>query len=343
LSNSNSFLTELDSTGSSLIYSTYLGGSPGTTYFNFSLASVALDGSGNVYLAGSAGASDFPVTVGAYQPVNHSLTNNNLFVSKFDLSAAGPQDHQDQTITFDAIGAQLAGTSVALIATASSGLPVAFASATPAICTVNGTTATLLIAGYCNILAKQFGDSTYFPASTGQFVLVNHAHQTIDFPQIPPQPALASVTLVASASSGPQFTSPVTFASTTPSVCTVSGVTATLLIPGYCNVLAIQGGNAGYFPVTAGQWIVVHHANQTIDFPTIAPQVAQGSVTLVATATTTGLPVTFASTTLTVCTVSGNTATLLTPGSCTIKASVAGNAEYFADITGQTFVVQPAN
>ena len=245
----NAFLTELNATGSGLIYSTYLGGNS-----NDFANAVAIDGSGNAYLAGQATSSNFPIIAGAFQTQNDYVTGIG-FVSKFDLSATGPQPHLIQSITFDAIGAQTAGTQVALAATASSGLPV-------------------------------------------------------------------------------------TFASTTPAVCTVSGDTATLLFSGYCNIKVTQAGNTKYFGAITGQVFVVHHGNQTITFPAIAPQAAPGSVTLAATAST-GLPVTFASTTLTVCTVSGNTATLLIPGSCTIKASVAGNAEYWGDITGQIFAVQP--
>ena len=51
--------------------------------------------------------------------------------------------------------------------------------------------------------------------------------------------------------------------------------------------------------------------------------------TLTAT-TTSGLPITFISTTPTVCSVSDATADLLMTGICTIQASQPGNAAYFA-------------
>jgi hypothetical protein len=57
------FILKLDSQLTSIIFSTLLGGSQGGTYAN----AVALDPAGNIYLTGSTGASDFPVTPGAFQ------------------------------------------------------------------------------------------------------------------------------------------------------------------------------------------------------------------------------------------------------------------------------------
>ncbi|WP_205746406.1 IPT/TIG domain-containing protein [Dyella amyloliquefaciens] len=71
-----------------------------------------------------------------------------------------------QTITFDNPGSQPFGTSPSLVATASSGLPVAFSSSTGNICTVTATgLLTMLSPGMCTINADQSGDSAY-PAAT---------------------------------------------------------------------------------------------------------------------------------------------------------------------------------
>jgi hypothetical protein len=50
-------------------------------------------------------------------------------------------------------------------ATASSGLAVSFASVTPTVCTVSGSTVTLVAAGTCTIHAMQTGN-TNFAAAT---------------------------------------------------------------------------------------------------------------------------------------------------------------------------------
>ena len=60
--NADIFVTKLDATGSTLIYSTYLGGSGSEGY-----GAIALDSSGNAYVAGQTDSGDFPTTAGAFQ------------------------------------------------------------------------------------------------------------------------------------------------------------------------------------------------------------------------------------------------------------------------------------
>jgi len=63
----DSFVTKLNSAGSGLAYSTYLGGS----YENDSTA-IAVDSAGNAYIVGSTTSPDFPATPGALQTTFHS-------------------------------------------------------------------------------------------------------------------------------------------------------------------------------------------------------------------------------------------------------------------------------
>ena len=56
------FITELNSAGSGLVYSTYLGGSNEDEGFG-----IALDASGNAYVTGWTASSDFPTTAGVVQ------------------------------------------------------------------------------------------------------------------------------------------------------------------------------------------------------------------------------------------------------------------------------------
>jgi len=76
-------------------------------------------------------------------------------------------DPQDQTISFTGPGTTaLPSGTVVVSATATSGLSVTFSSATSSVCTVSGTTVTLLAVGTCTINADQAGDSLWKPAST---------------------------------------------------------------------------------------------------------------------------------------------------------------------------------
>ncbi len=155
-----------------------------------------------------------------------------------------------QTITFANPGAQTVGTPFALVATASSGLTVSFASTTPSVCTVSGTTATFIATGTCTIQATQAGNATYAAATpVSQSFTVNApglTQQTITFANPGPQIVGTPLTLVATASSGLT----VSFASTTQTVCTVSGTTATFLTAGTCTIIASQPGNATYAAAT---------------------------------------------------------------------------------------------
>jgi hypothetical protein len=76
----NVFVTKLSSTGSALVYSTYLGGSGDDEG-----AGIAVDASGNAYATGRAGSSNFPTTPGAFQTILRG--GSNAFVTK--LSSTG--------------------------------------------------------------------------------------------------------------------------------------------------------------------------------------------------------------------------------------------------------------
>ena len=244
-----------------------------------------------------------------------------------------------QTINFAAIASQNLGTSFNVTATATSGLPVAFASTTPAICSVSGTAVTLLTTGTCTITASQSGNNIYAVAPpVSQSFTVNGEPQTITFGAIAAQPVSTSLTLAATASSG----LPVTFASTTSSVCTVSGTSASLLTAGTCTITASQTGNATYAPATPiSQSFTVVGKPQTITFAAIATQQAGTSLALTASASS-GLTVSFASTTASVCTVSGVNANFVAAGTCSITASQAGNSLYAAATpVSQSFTVNP--
>jgi hypothetical protein len=153
-----------------------------------------------------------------------------------------------QTISFVAItGTEYAQSSLGLSATASSGLTVAFKPTTASICTVSGTTATLVGGGTCTIQASQAGNATYSAAApVSQSFTVTKLSQTITFGKIATQTEGTTLSLVASASSGLA----VTYRSTTPGVCSTSGSTATMLSAGTCSIDFTQDGDAEYAQAT---------------------------------------------------------------------------------------------
>jgi hypothetical protein len=103
----NAFITELNSTGSALAYSTYLGGdgiNPGNSVGVIEFGdgdqanALALDGSGNVYVTGSAVSYDFPVTADAFQTTVNSGYGN-AFVAKLNMSATSTATAPTVTVT----------------------------------------------------------------------------------------------------------------------------------------------------------------------------------------------------------------------------------------------------
>lgn len=72
---------------------------------------------------------------------------------------------QSQTISFGPLGSVSLGSApFSVSATATSGLPVSFASLSPTVCTVSGTTVTIAATGLCTIQASQIGSSLFLPA-----------------------------------------------------------------------------------------------------------------------------------------------------------------------------------
>ncbi|MES2671912.1 MAG: autotransporter domain-containing protein [Pseudomonadota bacterium] len=216
-----------------------------------------------------------------------------------------------------------------------SGNPVVFASTTPAICTVAGGTVTMVSAGNCALTANQAGNASYSAApQVALNVAIGLAAQAItNFTANPAAPVYSPNGTFALSATGGASTSPVVFASTTPAVCTVSGSTATMLTAGNCALTANQAGDANYSPAAqvalnvtiglASQAITNFTANPAA--PVYAPN---GTFTLSATGGASTSPVVFASTTPAVCTVSGNTVTMVTAGSCSLTANQAGDASY---------------
>jgi hypothetical protein len=77
----DAFITKLDSSGSALIYSTYLGGS-GTDYGY----GIAVDASGNAYVTGITVSDDFP-TKNPYQATRSGFSCD-VFITKLDSSGS---------------------------------------------------------------------------------------------------------------------------------------------------------------------------------------------------------------------------------------------------------------
>ncbi|MCA2997340.1 MAG: hypothetical protein ING75_01940 [Rhodocyclaceae bacterium] len=167
-----------------------------------------------------------------------------------------------QTITFGTLPTVVVGGTGTLLATGGqSSLPINFASTTPGVCTVAGSTVTGVSFGSCAITANQAGNANYAAASqVSTSLTIGRANQTINFGAPPSISNGQSDTISAT---GGASGNPVVFASTSPSACSVSGNTVTAGYTGTCVIIANQAGNANYnaapqaslsFDIVSGSW-----------------------------------------------------------------------------------------
>ena len=216
-----------------------------------------------------------------------------------------------------------------LSATSDSGLTVTFASNSPPVCTVSGSQVSITGAGVCSITASQAGNASYSPATpvTKTFT-VSQKSQTITFVQ-PADHTFGDAPFNVTATSDSGLT--VTVASNTPAVCTASGTQVSIVGAGLCSLTASQAGNANYLPATpVTKTFTLNKASQTINFGPLSTKVYGTPPFNVSATSSSGLAVSFASLTTSVCTVSGTQVTLVMPGTCSIQATQAGNANYLA-------------
>jgi hypothetical protein len=102
------FVTKLDPAGSTVLFSTYLGGSAGE-----SARAIAVDSSGNVYIAGSTVSADYPVTAGTLRSTGGGNGANDIVLTKLSASGTallysaiigGVSDDEAAAIAVDASG-----------------------------------------------------------------------------------------------------------------------------------------------------------------------------------------------------------------------------------------------
>jgi hypothetical protein len=317
---------------------------PGTQTVGTPLALSASASSGLTVSFAASGACSVSGTTASFGgagmcSITASQAGNSTYAPASSVTQTFTVNLQPQTITFANPGAQLAGTSLNLSASASSGLIISFVAS--GACSVTGSTASFSGAGTCSITASQAGNSTYAAApSVTQTFTVNAQTQTITFANPGAQLAGTSLTLGATASSG------LTVSFSANGACLVSGATASFSGSGSCSITASQAGNSTYAAATPiTQTLAVSLQTQTITFAYPGTQTFGTSLTLSATASS-GLPISYSASGG--CAVSNSAATFTSLALCTITASQAGNSTYApATAMTQTFPVylgpQPVN
>ena len=160
------------------------------------------------YVPGEGATSELSCPAGTHQPVTGS--------SSCLL---------DQTITFVAPADQVVGATLALEATATSGLPVEFTSLTPIVCSVTGSSVTANSTGTCTLQVGQAGDSTWNAAAPSEQSFAVTAVTTTSITSSPATPVVgqpvtytATIAVVPPGSGTP--TGAVTFTGNSGPLCT---------------------------------------------------------------------------------------------------------------------------
>ena len=279
--------------------------------------------------------------IAAFQEGNESFAAAPEVRQSFAVSGDG---QIIQWISEPPTSATLKGPVYEVEATATSGLPVSFSSATPSVCSVGSTiegyraTVTYSAAGTCTVDANQAGNAEIGPApELQQSFTVSKRSQRIEFISSAPQSATldgAGYVLSVAASSG----LPVSLSSATPSICTLTGTTASFIAVGTCTIDANQAGDGEFdTALEAQQSFAVGRRLQNIEFTSSAPASATfgGAAYTVSATASSGLAVSLSSGTPSVCSVTGSMVTFVGTGVCTINADQAGDTEYATAIQAQ--------
>jgi hypothetical protein len=154
-----------------------------------------------------------------------------------------------QTISFAALPSKTYGDGTfSLSATASSGLPVTYASANTNVATISGSTVTIRGAGTASITASQPGNNNYNAATAvAKTLTVAKAAQSVSFSPTTPVTYVKSGTFALSPTSSASVTGTnVTFVSGNTAILTISGRTATMKAKGTVNVTTTAAATANY-------------------------------------------------------------------------------------------------
>ena len=260
--------------------------------------------------------------------------SNDLNVVTYKVKLSGLV-RDDQTITFDALPAKAFGeANFQLSATGgASGNAITYTSSDANVATISGNTVTIVGAGTTTIIASQAGNTIYNAAiDVPQTLIVTKANQTVTFNALATK-TFGDAAFTLSATGGASGNA-ITYTSSDTKVATVAGNTVTIVGAGKATITANQAGNMNYNAATnVSQTLTINKAVQTLTFDlgTNATKiVGDAAFDLMATGGASGNAITYMSSNTAVATISGNTVTIVGPGTTTITASQSGNANYEA-------------
>ncbi|MBI1767754.1 MAG: lamin tail domain-containing protein [Bacteroidetes bacterium] len=288
----------------------------------------------NAYVNSSTTVEDPRTYINNYS----TTTSDHLPVSaRFLLS-----NKADQAITFNTLASKTFGdVAITLEGTSSSGLTVTYSSSDPSVATVDGNSLTIVGAGPVTITASQAGNSDFNAAvDVPQPLIISKADQSIIFSALKSKIfGDAAFSLSGVASSGLT----VAYVSSDPTIASISNENkVTILKTGSVSITASQPGNTNYNAATdIVQSFIIIKANQAITFNAPASKTLGGAPFNVSATSTSGLTVSFASTSDKIV-IDGTQVTLVKAGRASITASQIGDTNYNpATSIDQSFCINP--
>ncbi|MBP3350267.1 MAG: leucine-rich repeat protein, partial [Bacteroidaceae bacterium] len=233
-----------------------------------------------------------------------------------------------QTIIWDEIPNSLYGDAdIVLPQTTDKGMEITYNSDNEAVATVSSNILKITGVGTANITASQSGNDYYNEAaSVTKTITVSKSYQTITFDALPTATyGDAPIQLTATTNSSAQ----IRYESSDAKVATVENNMLTIVGAGRCYITAYASGDNNFYDGTpVQQEFVVKKADQEITFPSVTNKVYGDAVFELGASSNRDLPITYVSSSSTIVSISGTTASIRGAGSVTITAKQAGNNNY---------------
>lgn len=247
-----------------------------------------------------------------------------------------PATIDQSALSITANASMFVGTDQTISVTGGSGTgSLTVTSSTPSVCSLSGLVVTALATGTCSITATKVGDATYNSASTSTSITIAEVPAKLD------QSALsitANSSMIVGSSqtisvTGGSGTGEVSVTSSTPSACSVTGLTVTAIAAGTCSITVAKAGDATYNSASTSTSITVSGVPALLDQSALSisastAMIVGSSQTISVTGGSGTGSLTVTSSTPGACSVAGLTVTALAAGTCTVTAIKAGDATY---------------
>ena len=255
-------------------------------------------------------------------------TSGSLICTKVKTKLIWQLRKKQQTIsTSSPSKVSITSQTISIDYSASSRLPVKAASTSPAICTIDGRTISLVTVGYCVIQLIQLGDSRFFSAKAKEFSILIQGSNQISFTPLSSLLLSSKIYLLAGTSTSGLS---LKFESLTPDICSTLESTLALIKIGLCTVRASQSGSDFYVAAQNVEFNIFIQGSNQISFTPSNSLLLSTKTYLLSGTSTAGLTLRYESLTPDICSISESTLGLIKIGLCKVRASQNGSDFYVA-------------